>query len=183
MYAIRSYYVQKAISETKNLNKGVRIAPQILGGGQEKGMRSGTECVPMIAGFAKAVEQQHQNVSERLNNAQQLKEYFLDVIDMLEGVTVLSHRDASPYIISLAVSGIKSEVMLHFLESKGIYVSSGSACSKGKKSEVLKAFNVNERLLDFVIRISFSDKTTTNDIDSLVEAIVEAQDTLQKVKY
>ena len=164
------------------IKKGIRIAPQMNGGGQEKKIRSGTESVPLIAGFGAAVEEKIQTVSQRLDYVQGLKSYFLEVVDVLKGITIISSPDASPYIINFAVEGIKSETMLHYLESKDIFVSSGSACSKGKKSEVLKAFNVNEKLLDFSIRISFSDKNTKEEIDSLIEAISDGQATLQKVK-
>ena len=164
------------------IKKGIRIAPQMNGGGQEKKIRSGTESVPLIAGFGAAVEEKIQTVSQRLDYVQGLKSYFLEVVDVLKGITIISSPDASPYIINFAVEGIKSETMLHYLESKDIFVSSGSACSKGKKSEVLKAFNVNEKLLDYSIRISFSDKNTKEEIDSLIEAISDGQATLQKVK-
>ena len=164
------------------IKKGIRIAPQMNGGGQEKKIRSGTESVPLIAGFGAAVEEKIQTVSQRLDYVQGLKSYFLEVVDVLKGITIISSPDASPYIVNFAVEGIKSETMLHYLESRDIFVSSGSACSKGKKSEVLKAFNVNEKLLDFSIRISFSDKNTKEEIDSLIEAIADGQATLQKVK-
>lgn len=164
------------------IKKGIRIAPQMNGGGQEKKIRSGTESVPLIAGFGAAVEEKIQTVSQRLDYVQGLKSYFLEVVDVLKGITIISSPDASPYIVNFAVEGIKSETMLHYLESKDIFVSSGSACSKGKKSEVLKAFNVNEKLLDYSIRISFSDKNTKEEIDELIEAIADGQAILQKVK-
>lgn len=164
------------------IKKGIRVAPQINGGGQEKKMRSGTESVPLIAGFGAAVEVKMHTVLQRLDYVQGIKNYFLEKVEELNGITVLSSADASPYIITFAVEGIKSETMLHFLESKDIYVSSGSACSKGKKSEVLKAFNVNEKLLDFAIRISFSDETIKEEIDTLIEAIREGQASIQRVK-
>ncbi len=164
------------------IKKGIRIAPQMNGGGQEKKIRSGTESVPLIAGFGAAVEEKIQTVSQRLDYVQELKSYFLEVVDVLKGITIISSPDASPYIVNFAVEGIKSETMLHYLESRDIFVSSGSACSKGKKSEVLKAFNVNEKLLDFSIRISFSDKNTKEEIDALIEAIADGQAILQKAK-
>ncbi len=164
------------------VKKGIRLAPQINGGGQERKMRSGTESVPLIAGFAAAVETKMQSVSQRLDNAEAKRKYLIELLDVLKGVTVLSRPDSSPYIVTIAVEGIKSETMLHFLESRDIYVSSGSACSKGKKSEVLRAFNVSNKLLDYALRISFSDDTTTKDIDTLIEAISDGQASLQKVK-
>lgn len=164
------------------IKKGIRVSPQINGGGQEKKMRSGTESVPLIAGFGAAVEFKMHTVLQRLDYVQGIKNYFLEKVEELNGITVLSSADASPYITTFAVEGIKSETMLHFLESKEIYVSSGSACSKGKKSEVLKAFKVNEKLLDFAIRISFSDETIKEEIDALIEAIKEGQASIQRVK-
>ena len=164
------------------IKKGIRIAPQINGGGQEKKLRSGTESVPLIAGFGAAVEEKMPTLLQRLDYVQGLKSHFLEVVEALNGITIISSPDASPYIVSFAVEGIKSETMLHYLESRDIFVSSGSACSKGKKSEVLKAFNVNEKFLDFAIRISFSDQNIKEEIDALIEAIAEGQATLQKVK-
>jgi len=164
------------------IKKGIRVAPQIIGGGQEKKLRSGTESVALIAGFGAAVEEKLQTVSQRLSYVEELKKYFLDIADVLKGISILSSADASPYIISIAIDGIKSETMLHFLESRGIFVSSGSACSKGAKSEVLRAFNVNEKLLDYTIRISLSDSNTKDELDTLVETISEGQAILQKVK-
>lgn len=164
------------------IKKGIRVAPQIVGGGQERKLRSGTESVPLIAGFGAAVEAKMQTVSQRLQYVSELNSYFFDVIEVLKGITVISHRNSSPYIISFAVEGIKSETMLHFLESRGIFISSGSACSKGAKSDVLKAFNVSEKLLDSAIRISFSSDNTKEEIDTLIEAISDGQAQLARIK-
>lgn len=97
-------------------------------------------------------------------------------------LSLTAKENALPYINSIAVLNIKSETLLHYLESKEIYVSSGSACSKGKKSSVLKAFNIPENRLDSTIRVSFSEETTENDIDALVEGIKSAQAELCKIK-
>ena len=160
------------------IKKGIRVAPQIIGGGQEKKLRSGTESVPLIAGFSAAVEAKAQTISLRYDNAQNLKNYFIKAIENLRDVKLISDLEASPYIISIAVEGIKSEVMLHFLESKEIYVSSGSACSKGAKSSVLKEFGVPDKTADCVLRISFSDSTTHEDIDKFIVAVEEGQTNL-----
>lgn len=160
------------------IKKGIRVAPQIIGGGQEKKLRSGTESVPLIAGFAAAVEAKAQTISLRYDNAQNLKNYFIKAIENLRDVRLISDLEGSPYIISISVEGIKSEVMLHFLESKEIYVSSGSACSKGAKSSVLKEFGVPDKTADCVLRISFSDLTTREDIDKFIVAVAEGQTNL-----
>jgi len=164
------------------IKKGIRVAPQIIGGGQEHKMRSGTESVPLIAGFGATVGAKSQGISGRLAYVTELNKYFGEIVDILEDTTVISRPNSSPYIISIAIDGVKSETMLHFLESRGIYVSSGSACSKGAKSSVLKSFNVNDKLLDFVIRISISEETTKSDLDKLVETIAEGQANLVKSK-
>ena len=90
--------------------------------------------------------------------------------------------ECSPYINSIAVEGYKSEVLLHFLEQRGIYVSSGSACSKGKKSSVIKEFGIAEKYQDSTLRISFSDENTFEDIDSLIEALKSAREKLCGIK-
>ena len=153
------------------IKKGVRVAPQITGGGQEKKQRSGTESVPLISGFGAAVKKHMPTISQRYEYAQSIKSYLLEKARDCKEITVLSDEDASPYIITIAVHNIKSETMLHYLESHEIYVSSGSACSKGAKSKVLKAFNVPEKYLDSTLRISIYDKTTTSDIDELIKTI------------
>lgn len=164
------------------IKKGVRIAPLLLGGGQEKGKRSGTESTPLIAGFGSAVKVQALTISERFQRAFELKKYLKKSLENCKGVELNSKENALPYINSIAVLNIKSETLLHYLESKEIYVSSGSACSKGKKSSVLKAFNIPENRLDSTIRVSFSEETTENDIDALVEGIKSAQAELCKIK-
>lgn len=160
------------------IKKGIRIAPQIVGGGQEKKLRSGTESVPLIAGFGAAVQGKMKTVAERLEYVTELNSYFCEKINDIEGITVISSPNALPYIVSIAIKGIKSEIMLHFLESKDIYISSGSACSKGAKSTVLKAFNVGEKLLDFTLRVSFSHENTKEEIDLFIKTILEGQSSL-----
>lgn len=162
--------------------KGIRLEPQILGGGQENNIRSGTESVPLIAAFGEAVKTLHPNLSLAIKNAEGINTYFRDKLARNHDITINSPNDScSPFILNLSVSGIKSEVMLHFLEAKGIYVSSGSACSKGKKSAVLSEFGATDMQIDTSIRVSFSRNTTWSDIDVLVNAIEEALQTLAKI--
>lgn len=164
------------------IKKGVRIAPYLIGGGQEKGFRSGTESVPLISGFGEAVKFFSLTTQKRLEHAKSLKDYLKTKIAECKGLELNSDDDCSPYINSVSVNRIKSEVLLHYLEKREIYVSSGSACAKGKKSSVLKAFKIPERNLDSTIRISFSHETTKEDIDVLIENIIKAQDELCKLK-
>lgn len=164
------------------VKKGVHIPPFMLGGGQEKGFRSGTESVPLICGFGAAVKKLAPNVSANFEKAADIQAYLIEKCNENGDVFVNSRKGGSPYVTSIAVNGLKSEVLLHYLEKREIYVSSGSACSKGKKSSVLKEFRYPEQSLDSTIRISFSIDTTKADIDALMEGIKSAQNDLCKVR-
>lgn len=153
------------------IKKGVRVSPLITGGGQERKQRSGTESVPLIAGFGASVRKRMSDLTDRFEYCETVKAYFLERIQENKNIVSLCPQNSSPYIISIAVPGVKSETMLHFLESKDIFVSSGSACSKGAKSKVMAQFNTADKYLDFVLRLSISHETTTKDIDEVIEAI------------
>lgn len=157
------------------VKKGIRLKPVCYGGGQEKGLRSGTESVPLIAGFGATVERLKGTLDFRLNKAKELREYFLNRVDKLDDISLNFKEDNLPYIINVSVKGIRSEIMLHFLEEKGIYVSSGSACSKGARSNVLKEFGLSDELIDSSIRISTSFENTFEDMEELINAIAEAR--------
>ncbi len=157
------------------IRRGVRVIPQLTGGKQEKSLRPGTESVPLIAGFAEAVRYMQPTVTERYNKADQLRAHFLKRVGDMEGITVLSSPLGTPYIFSISVKGIRSEIMLHYLESKGIYVSSGSACSKGAKSGVLSAYSVPDAVADSALRISICAETTTDELDTLLAEIRNGQ--------
>ena len=161
------------------IKKGVRIAPTLFGGGQQNGIRPGTESVPLIYSFAKSVEALSPTVAERLEKVGLIRGFAVGVLAEA-GAVINSKPNASPYIISAAVPKIKSETLLHFLESRGIYVSSGSACSRGKKSAVLEAFGLGG-VADSTIRISMTHETTEDDILKLSEAIKEAEKSLVKI--
>lgn len=165
------------------IRKGIRIAPLLLGGGQEKNLRSGTESVPLIAGFGAAIRALMPTVGIAHENAEKISAYLLKKLSKLEYVTVNSTAEnSSPYIINFSVEGIRSEIMLHFLESRDIYVSSGSACSKGAHSSVLTAMGVSDKLADSAIRVSICRTTTMGEIDVLVTALQEGWQSLAKSK-
>ena len=164
------------------VKKGVRVLPVNFGGGQEKGVRSGTEAVPNIAGFGAAVEVFSKNIDERYEKMSELSSYLCQQAETVEGVTVNKFSESSPYIVSVTVDNIKSETLLHYLEQKGIYVSSGSACSKGKKSDVLKAFGYDDKALDSTIRLSFSHENEKSEIDEFIKQIKNAQAELIKIR-
>ncbi len=164
------------------IKKGTRINPFIVGGGQEKNMRSGTENVTLISAFGAAVDFLAPTVKERLQKAEDTKAYLLQKLENVNGAYAHSFSESSPYIVSITAENIKSETLLHYLESKEIYVSSGSACSKGKKSSVLAAFHYNDRELDSTIRVSLSADTTREDIDTFIAELENAISSLCKIR-
>ena len=161
------------------IKKGVRVVPVITGGKQEKGIRSGTESVPLIAAFGAAAEKLSKTIDERYERLTELKSYLLGRLSGLDGITVNSPEDASPYILNISVTGKRSEIMLHFLESCGVYVSSGSACSKGQQSGVLGQFGITGERADGAVRISMSAETMEAELDILADALAEG---IEKVR-
>lgn len=151
------------------INEKIKIHPIIWGGGQQKGMRSGTENVPAIAGMALAIEKMYQNLDEEVEKLYRLKQRFIEGAMQIDEVKVngLTGRDSAPHVVSLSVRGVRSEVLLHALEEKGIYVSAGSACASNKPSvsATLQAIGLEKDLLDSTIRFSFSVFTTPEEID------------------
>ncbi|HAP78770.1 MAG TPA: cysteine desulfurase [Ruminococcus sp.] len=164
------------------IKKGIRLVPIINGGKQENGIRSGTESVPLIMGFGSAVKAMNPHIDEHYRYVSELKEYLCMRLSELDDITVNSQPDASPYIVNISVSGIRSEIMLHWLESHKIYVSSGSACSKGAKSGVLDEFGLSQKLADSALRISFDFSDTKEEIDKFVDVLKEGQQKILKSK-
>lgn len=164
------------------IKKGVRLVPIIHGGKQENGVRSGTESVPLIMGFGASVKALEPNIKQNYEKVSELKEYLCEKLGNLEGITINSKETASPYIVNISTEGIRSEIMLHYLESREIYVSSGSACSKGAKSGVLDEFGLTQKQADSALRISFDISSTKSEIDEFVTALECGQQTLIKSK-
>jgi len=158
------------------IRKGLNVKPLILGGGQEKGFRSGTENVPSIIGFAKAVEIKNVSIHNRFEQVLKLKNKMMDYFDEKGQDVMINGKDhCSPYILSLSFRGVKAEVLLHALEAIGIYVSTGSACSSNKKKHqyVLEAIGLQESYREGTIRISFSEENTEEDVDKAIYKIEE----------
>ncbi|MBE6861612.1 MAG: cysteine desulfurase [Ruminococcus sp.] len=153
------------------VKKGVRLIPLITGGKQEKGIRSGTESVPLIAGFGAAVDKLSPTISQRYEAVKNLKAHLLAGLAEIDGVTVNSPDDGSPYVVNISAAGRRSEIMLHYLEQREIYVSSGSACSKGAQSGVLGEFGINGKLADSAVRISMTAETTVEELDVFIAAL------------
>lgn len=164
-----------------------RILPSSFGGGQQKGLRPGTENVPGIAGMALAAREIYEDFDAKTERMYGLKDYFTEEILKLDGTSVngLTGRLSAPHVVSVSFEGItKSEVLLHALEDRGIYVSSGSACSSNKPalSATLKAIGVRRELMGSTLRFSFSDYTTLEELEYTVGALKELLPVLRKYK-
>lgn len=159
------------------INEKVKIKPIIFGGGQQRGMRSGTENVPGVAGMALAVEEIYKDFEEKTDYLYAIKDRFIKGLADIEGVKVngLTGKDSAPHVVSVSIAGIRSEVMLHALEDKGIYVSAGSACASNKPatSATLKAIGVEKQYLDSTLRFSFSVLTTEEEIDYTLQQMYD----------
>lgn len=157
----------------------VKIKPVIYGGGQQKGMRSGTENVPGIAGLGVAVEEIYKDHEAKIAHLYSLKQALIDGVSKLEDVTVngveLGIGKTAPHVVSVSFAGIRSEVLLHALEERGIYVSSGSACSSNHPalSGTLQAIRIRKDLLDSTLRFSFSVNTTLEEVEYAVSVLAE----------
>lgn len=160
------------------IKKGARVLPIHFGGEQERQIRPGTQAVPLIAAFGTAVSIETESAPERKEHMLMLRKYFAEAIDGIDGIVLNSKENALPNIVNISVLGIRSEIMLHFLENRGIYVSSGSACALGAKSHVLAAMGYDSSRIDSAIRISFGRETLKEDIDELVAALKDAMNTL-----
>lgn len=162
------------------MKKGVRIPVRMHGGGQESGLRSGTENLAGIASFGKAVEEYTAEKAERLGNIKELYTFAKDTFsEKCPYVLFNSPENGAPHILSISVPGIRSEIMLRFLSEKGIYVSAGSACSsKNADNRVLTNFGLENKRADSTLRISFSKFNTKDEILSLVSAIDEGNNAL-----
>ena len=158
------------------IKKGLRVKPLMLGGGQESTLRSGTENVPGICGFGLAAEMTFANLAKNLEYVGSLKSRFVEKIrENFEAASINTPQDASPYIINVSFPNLKAEVLLHHLEQKNIFVSTGSACSsrKNHRSHVLLAMGVEPKLIDGAIRFSLSSTNTVEEIDDTITALKE----------
>ena len=161
-----------------------KIKPLILGGGQQKGMRSGTENVPAYAGLGVAAEEIYSDFDKKIDRLYELRNHFIEEVTKIEGVSVngKTGRESAPHIVSVSVKGVRAEVLLHSLEDRKIYVSSGSACSSNKPhlSGTLKNIGLSNDLLDSTVRFSFCVNTTVEEVDYALEVLRELIPMLQK---
>lgn len=158
------------------IKKGSLIRPIIYGGGQQKNMRSGTENVPAIAGLGVAVEKTFENFDDKISHIRTVRNKLVNELTQLEEVYSNTDIDnGAPHIASISFVGVRAEVMLHSLEDKGIYVSSGSACSsnKSKESAVLSAIGLDKKRLESTLRFSFGEDNTEEEVDYAISTIKE----------
>ena len=163
-----------------------KIRPIIHGGGQQKNMRSGTENVAGIAGLGEAAEELYRDFDEKIERLYELREYLAAGMKAMEGTTIngAEGRNTAPHIVSVSFSGIRAEVLLHALEERGIYVSTGSACSSNHPaiSGTLKAIGVKPELLDSTVRFSLSVESTRAEADYVLEQLAELLPMLRRFR-
>lgn len=152
------------------VKKGVRILPHTLGGGQEKGLRSGTESAPLICALGEAVRLLPP-AQEALEQVGQLNALLRQRLEQIPQVTIHSPEDGLPYVLNFSAGRVRGETMLHFLAERGVYVSSGSACGKAKPSHVLESMGLPKEQVESALRVSFSRFSTPEDVEALVEGI------------
>lgn len=166
------------------IDSGVKIQPIVFGGEQQKNIRSGTENVAGIAGLGLATKLIYEDLDQKVAGMRQLKQHFIEGVSEIENTTIHGMYDetSAPHIISVGFAGIRSEVLLHAMEEKGIYVSSGSACASNhpQVSGVLKGIGAGQEFLDATLRFSMSEFTTREEIDYTLGVLKELVPALRK---
>ena len=160
-----------------------KVRPYIYGGGQQRGMRSGTENVPGAAGLGVAAMEAYTDLDRKVASMRACKERLIEGLNKIEGAYVVSEEDQAPHIVSCSFPGVRSEVLLHALEERGVYVSSGSACSSNKKvpvSTVLQEIHLKPEMQDSTIRFSFCDWTKAEEIDYALSCLRELLPVLRR---
>jgi len=164
------------------IKKGTDIKPLLRGGGQENNMRSGTENVPGIVGFGEAIRLRKDSFSDEFEAIRSLRNTFINELEAkIDDIKINGDPNGSPYVLNVSFNRVRGEVLLHSLEAKGIFVSTGSACSSHKKEKqyVLKAIGLAEEYKEGTIRISFSKDITKDDVETAVAAIAQAVNSLR----
>ncbi len=160
------------------IRKGLKLPPLIRGGGQEGGLRSGTEATAQMAAFAAAARLGAASFSQDAAHMAQLKAYTVEALAREVPEAVVLVQGEAPHILPISLPGYKGEVVVRFLSDRGVYVSSGSACHKGKPSRVFAALKLPKPQLDGALRVSFSYDTTREDADALIQGLKAARDSL-----
>ncbi|NLL62893.1 MAG: cysteine desulfurase [Ruminococcaceae bacterium] len=165
------------------VKKGTRLVPYVLGGGHEGNIRSGTQGVPGIAGFSAAVDEiKEDEIKQNYEKVKLLKKKLLAELKDLDNLVENSGKESIPYILNISLIGLPSEVLKNYLSEHGVYVSTGSACSRGQRSVILTEMGLSNERIDSAIRISFSRFNTEKEVLYLAKMIKQANNTLRKVK-
>lgn len=163
------------------IRRGVKLQPYLFGGGQENDQRAGTEALPAIVGFGEAARLGTAEVTSTAIKMRGIRDYIIRQLhNRLPDAVVIGTGDA-PHILSISLPGYKSEVLMNFLESEGIFVSKSSACKKGGRSHVLEAMSLPKDIIDGTIRLSFSRESTTAEADYFIDKLLNASSKLFKV--
>lgn len=176
-----------ALAVSNSIIKSHGLSPIIFGGGQEIGLRSGTENVPAICAFAEAVNFANKNLKANQVKCEELRGYLIDRISHdadLSAINITNPESHAPHIVNLTLPQIRSETTLHFLSARGIFVSSGSACSSNSQhvSSALVAYGRSPAEAESSIRVSFSHRNTKDEVDALLEALRDALSTLARAR-
>lgn len=155
------------------IRRGAGISPQIVGGGQEKGMRSGTEAVSQIAALGAAIKSAADSFDESVGKMYSLSAILEKELSSLPNARVILPENRAPHILTAVFTKFPSEVIMRILESEGIYVSAGSACSRGRKSHVLSALGISDRDIKSAVRISLSRFSSEDDVSAFIRAVKE----------
>lgn len=159
------------------IRSGLKLPPYLHGGGQEQGIRAGTEATPQIAAFGAAAELGYHQMKEATARMAKLREHAIErLTSELDPVQIIP--GGAPHILSISLPGYRSEVLMNFLEAREIYTSRSSACKKGGRSHVLEGMGLPSKVIDGALRISFSRFTTLEEVDALCDALKAAQESL-----
>lgn len=166
------------------IDSKAKVQPLILGGGQQNGMRSGTDNVPGIAGLGVAAQKVYRNLDRNVEHLYELKERMADGLNSIDNVVIngMPLREGAPQILSVSFQGVRSEVLLHALEERNIYISAGSACSshRRKPSSTLSAMGMKASQIENTVRISFSEENTFEEVDYCLQVLKEVLPVLRK---
>ena len=164
------------------IRSGAKIMSLLLGGGQERGLRSGTEALPAIAAFGEAARLGASEMEETVKSMRAVRELTVSLLrEKLPDCVFIGEGDA-PHILSISLPGYRSEVLMNYLEAEGVFVSKGSACKKGARSHVLTAMNLPSRVIDGALRVSFSKYSTPDEAEFFVQKLSEAASRLVRTK-
>ena len=153
------------------IRDGVKITPMLHGGYQDMGLRSGTQAVPQMAAFGAAAKYHAEHFAEGTSHMDEVRRYCIERLSEIEGSTVAVSENQAPHVVNVGFKKGRSEVIIRVLSDKGIYVSGGSACAKGKKSHVLLAMNRDPKAIDSSLRISLSEENTKEEIDLFIDTL------------